>query len=119
MQKQVKIASVPESINEKINKIKFFKESFLLFVAFILSVSAAFILGLLSTEQKTAITVQKSNLKYAPDLNIDFVLASRHGKNYYYLWCKSAKRIKTENRIYFKDAKEAEKSGYKRAKSCK
>ncbi len=119
MQKQVKIASVPESINEKINKIKFLKDSFLLFLIFLLSASAAFLMGLLAKQESMEIKLIKSELNHAPDFKIDFVLASKYGKNYYYLWCQSAKRIKKENIIYFKNAREAEKAGYKRAESCK
>lgn len=49
--------------------------------------------------------------------NGNFV-ASINGKSYYPKDCPSAKRIKEENKIWFKNAEEAEAQGYKLAQNC-
>lgn len=46
-------------------------------------------------------------------------VASRGGKSYYLPTCKSAKRLSEKNKIWFDTKAEAEKFGYKPAKSCK
>ena len=45
-------------------------------------------------------------------------VASRNGKKYYPADCKSANRIKAENRIYFRTAAEAEAAGYTLTTTC-
>ncbi|HMO78577.1 MAG TPA: hypothetical protein PJ997_00095 [Candidatus Paceibacterota bacterium] len=47
------------------------------------------------------------------------ILASKRGKNYYFSHCSGAKKIKTENIIYFMDELSAQKAGYVLAKNCK
>lgn len=46
-------------------------------------------------------------------------VASKNGKLYYTASCKGANRIKEENRVWFDTVRDAEKSGYTRAPSCK
>lgn len=47
----------------------------------------------------------------------DFI-ASVNGKNYYPAGCAAGNKIKKENQIRFKSAKEAEARGYQLSKSC-
>lgn len=46
-------------------------------------------------------------------------VASLGGKVYYHSSCKGYKRIKEENRVWFKTKGDAEVSGYSLAKNCK
>ncbi len=46
------------------------------------------------------------------------IVASKNGEAYYYIWCSGAKRIKEENKVYFSSKEEAEKAGYRPAKTC-
>ncbi len=48
----------------------------------------------------------------------DFV-ASKNGTVYYPKACKSASRIKEENRLFFASALEAEGAGFRRSAQCK
>lgn len=45
-------------------------------------------------------------------------LASRSGTKYYPTGCKSANRIKEENRIWFTNKESAENAGYEPASNC-
>lgn len=45
-------------------------------------------------------------------------LASRSGTKYYPVGCKSANRIKEENRIWFSDIESAQNAGYEPASNC-
>ncbi len=45
-------------------------------------------------------------------------LASKNGKKYYPVGCKSANRIKTENRVFFESQGEAERAGYTPSTTC-
>lgn len=45
-------------------------------------------------------------------------LASRSGTKYYPAGCKSANRIKEENRIWFTNKESAESAGYEPASNC-
>jgi hypothetical protein len=60
--------------------------------------------------QKTASASIQSGGKY---------VASKNGKMYYTATCSGAKRIKSENRVWFDTASDAQKSGYQLASSCK
>jgi len=46
-------------------------------------------------------------------------VASKNGKMYYSVGCSGAKRIKTENQIWFATKEDAEKSGYTLSSTCK
>lgn len=46
-------------------------------------------------------------------------VASKHGKLYYTNGCAGAKRIKSENEVWFSTASDAEKAGYSPSTSCK
>ncbi len=46
-------------------------------------------------------------------------VASRNGKVYHLPTCPGAKRIKDENKVWFKDKHDAEVHGYKPASNCK
>jgi hypothetical protein len=52
-----------------------------------------------------------------PDTSGPYV-ASRTGEKYYLIACGSAKRIKEENRVYFKTKDAAEAKGYAPAANC-
>lgn len=56
-----------------------------------------------------------SDEKYLPDGRI---VASKKGSKYHLEDCPGAKRIKEENKIWFKDEKEAKKAGYESAANC-
>lgn len=47
------------------------------------------------------------------------VVAAKTGKSYYPPSCGSVKRIKEENKVWFKSAAEAQAAGYTASKSCK
>lgn len=44
--------------------------------------------------------------------------ASRNGPTYTYSWCSGADKIKPGNKVFFRDAEEAEKSGRTLSKLC-
>jgi len=46
-------------------------------------------------------------------------VASKNGKMYYSIDCSGAKRIKTENEVWFSTREDAEKSGYTLSSTCK
>lgn len=46
-------------------------------------------------------------------------VGSRNGRVYHLPSCSGAKRIKDENKVWFKDKKDAEERGYKPASNCK
>jgi hypothetical protein len=46
------------------------------------------------------------------------IVASKNSDKYHYSWCSGAKRIKTENQIWFNSAQEAESKGYTLAGNC-
>ncbi len=46
-------------------------------------------------------------------------VASKQGKKYFPVNCKSAKTIKEENKVYFGTAADAENAGYEATKTCK
>lgn len=46
-------------------------------------------------------------------------VASKSGTKYHLPWCSGAKRIKEENKVYFKTKEEAESAGYTPASNCK
>ncbi|MDA2923273.1 hypothetical protein MYX65_01215 [Acidobacteria bacterium AH-259-L09] len=46
-------------------------------------------------------------------------VGSKKSHKYHYLSCRSAKRIKPQNRIYFEPVKEAKGKGYVARKICK
>jgi hypothetical protein len=67
------------------------------------------------TKEVTKIT---TTLPEVPNSKKMYV-ASKNGKLYYTVSCSGAKRIADKNKVWFESASEAEKSGYKRASSCK
>jgi len=66
-----------------------------------------------------------NKIKQKPEINENKIeegeyqiVASKNGEVYHYVWCSGAKRIKEENKIYFKSKEEAEKAGLRPAKNC-
>lgn len=47
------------------------------------------------------------------------IVASKTGKKYYFVWCKSAINIKDSKRIYFDTEELAQRAGYSLANNCK
>lgn len=47
------------------------------------------------------------------------LVGSKNSDKYHYPWCPGAVRIKEENKVWFKSAKEARSAGYEPAKNCK
>ena len=106
-------------IKEKSNKIKSIKEVTLIFLVFILFGILSFGIGYLAGKDKTQIKIVQTKLEsHIPRADISFVLASRSGSKYYYIWCTGVNNISLKNRIYFKNAEEAEKAGYVLSRTC-
>lgn len=117
------------SIKDNLLKIKplFNKNTIYGFILIFVAITA-FGLGKISEkrEKRTPIilgsfeTSQISNISTITTSKdvIETVVASKNGKNYYFSSCAGAKRIKEENKIFFKSEKEAENSGYKLAQNC-
>ncbi len=124
------ITEKKEKIKQKFNLINNkalgAQSALLVLILFALSNTASFILGALSIKEyrQTAAIVslqtQKAEIADAVRMqSINTVFASRHGKKYYFAWCKAGQKIKPANKVYFKDEKEAQKHGYTLSKSCK
>jgi len=45
-------------------------------------------------------------------------VGSKSGKSYHLPWCSGAKRIKTENQVWFQSKEDAESRGYRPAGNC-
>jgi len=111
--------SVSESINDFLGKIKL-KDALILLLMFLLSLMS-FQLGVLQgaqLSQKPIILTEKELEAIQPDISIKTVFASKKGSRYYYFWCSGGRNIKKSNRIYFKNAQDAEKTGYVLSKTC-
>lgn len=99
------------------------KKSLILIAIIILTATGSFGLGRLSIVEKyraqddVEIIVPKLS-----DLKIDEskfkYLASKSGTRYYPIGCKSANRIKPENRVYFNTVDEAREEGLTLASGC-
>lgn len=104
-------------------KFSFNKESILTIIIVILACTASFGLGRLSVaEEKQAsenvqILVPKLNELKVDESKFEFV-ASKNGTKYYPMDCKSASRIKDENKVYFNSETEAIDEGYEKASGC-
>lgn len=99
------------------------KKSIFLILIIVLVASASFGLGRLSIIEKyraqDEVSIIVPKLK---DLSIDeskfqFV-ASKTGTKYYPMGCKSAERIKEENRVYFETEEEAKAAGLEATATC-
>ncbi len=66
---------------------------------------------------KVGLPAMNSSAPKKPIMSGNFV-ASINGKAYYPANCEAAKRIKEENRIWFRSKEEAEAEGYKPAQNC-
>lgn len=122
------------SINDFMNKIKVnlgIDKVDILYLFIIIGVGiCSFFLGKLSnmnnikstTNNKIAIeqveAIKNNDIENTEIKKKNFV-ASKNGKMYYSLGCSGAKRIKTENEIWFNTKEEAEKSGYSLSTTCK
>ena len=95
-----------------------------------LSVVSIFSLGYFISNllkfQKPAIVVEKieqinNDIDYTQNTKTlqGAVVASVNSDKYHYEYCSGAKRISEKNKIYFKDAAEAQKAGFKLADNCK
>jgi len=122
------------SINHFINKIKSsLKEDYFIIIMYflvVLGVSlSSFALGKFSVLNTSCANEVKTTGDNVLDLDISpqesqnneekVYVASRNGKSYYPLACSGAKRIKEENKIWFANKIEAEKSGYTLSSTCK
>jgi hypothetical protein len=99
------------------------KKSLVLVVIIILTSTASFGLGRLSIiEQVRAKDGVEIIIPKLGDLKVDEskfeYLASKSGTKYYPIGCKSANRIKPENRVYFNSVDEAEEEGLTLAAGC-
>ena len=105
------------------------KKDIILAFVFSLAIITAFSMGyftanLLKLQNKPPIVVEKtandSNYTQQNDIMQEGeVVASVNSDKYHYLYCPGAKRIKEENRIYFKSALEAQQAGFVLASNCK
>lgn len=104
-------------------KEAFDKKSIILILIILLTATASFGLGRLSIveEYKDKQAAQIIVPKLA-DLKVDTskfkYVASKSGTKYYPIGCKSALRIKEENRVYFVDVSEAESAGLTPTSTC-
>ncbi|HRH31421.1 MAG TPA: hypothetical protein PK950_02025 [Candidatus Paceibacterota bacterium] len=65
-----------------------------------------------------ALVPQPAEGKRSPEATTGAFVASKKGKKYYPVDCAGAKSLSESNRIYFKDAAEAESKGYSLSSSC-
>jgi hypothetical protein len=71
-------------------------------------------------QQQAVSSFPKENyLTNIPNKNGFTIVASKSGKKYHFIWCKSSQGIKPANRIYFKTEEDAKKRGLTLAASCK
>lgn len=99
------------------------KKTLLLSAIIILASTASFGLGRLSTieDEKAngmATVIVPELAKLSMDESKFNYLASRSGTKYYPIGCKSASRIKVENRVYFMTIDEAKEEGLSLASGC-
>jgi hypothetical protein len=99
------------------------KKSIALVAIIVLACGASFGLGRLSVaEQARAddnveIIVPKLNTLNVDESRFKF-MGSKNGTKYYPIGCKSANRIKDENKVYFNSVEEATDGGYSPAAGC-
>ncbi len=101
----------------------FDKKTILLALVIILASTASFGLGRLSVlETEKANGMASVIVPELARLELDEskfnYLASKSGTRYYPIGCKSASRIKSENRVYFMTVEEAQKEGLTLASGC-
>lgn len=94
-----------------------------LIIGFILSIFGSYGLGFLSAIDtlKIPIYVEKSQENVYQKEKIEenqYILASKSGTKFYFIWCSGSNRIKEENRVFFQSIDEAIKKGYQPAKNC-
>ncbi len=65
-----------------------------------------------------SLKITSTQKQTAPTDGKNFVASSR-GSKYYPVSCSAGKKLKMENRIYFKTSSEAEAAGYTLSASCK
>lgn len=99
------------------------KKSIALVMIIILTCTASFGLGRLSiAEQARANDEVEIIVPKLSTLGIDEsefkYLGSKNGTKYYPIGCKSANRIKDENKVYFNSIDEAVEAGYSLASGC-
>jgi len=121
--------SIRESIIKIKGKLPNLSEEFFLFILIIFVALSSFALGHLSaketaTKKISSITclVEKDNMaEYGikPILTGGEIVASRKGSKYHFPWCTGAKQMSEQNKIWFKNIKEAKKHGYTAAGNCK
>ena len=124
------------SINHFMNKIKgnISKIDRTIFISFLIILgvaSSSFMLGRLSYKEglsTSKIASDSDNREelassspddLKSDLNEKVYVASRNGKLYYPILCSGANRIKEENKVWFANDIEAQKSGYTLSSTCK
>ncbi len=106
-----------------LQKFNLDKKSILLSLIIILTASASFGLGRLSIVEKykandevAIITPKLQNLDM--DESLFKFVASKNGTKYYPIGCKSASRIKDENKVYFLTVEEAEGANLTPSSTC-
>jgi hypothetical protein len=75
-----------------------------------------------TTEEITPGAIIDQQLPESPDVDLPVeggYVASKSGTKYHLPWCSGAKRIKEENKVWFKTQAEAEDAGYTPAANCK
>lgn len=122
------------NIAQTVEKIKGRQEELLTGLGIVLALGLAFGLGCWSRLGEAPKPVRIENIptraretSYATNTtpsqvsvpNTGQYVASRNGKKYYPVDCKSANRIKSENRVYFATAALAEAAGYSLTTTCK
>ncbi|MFZ2522760.1 MAG: hypothetical protein WAW92_00025 [Minisyncoccia bacterium] len=72
-----------------------------------------------STKENISTSTKKETvIMPVPEVSSE-VIGSKSGRKYYFPWCGTVKRIKPENRVYFKSIEEARTAGFSPGGNCK
>jgi hypothetical protein len=95
----------------------------IIFIATITAVAfTAFSIGWIARGQADTSSIPKQTITL-PSATGDggganLYVSSRHSDVFHYRWCSGAKRINTENKVYYQSFKEAVSNGLKPASNC-
>ena len=109
------------NLKERIKSLE--HEIFIVSIAVLLTTLIAGVYLLFKSQrQKESIRYEQNAFTLTSGDNIsaasNLFVASKNGSKYYPSDCTTARRIKEENKIFFKSAEEATKAGFSRAASC-
>lgn len=61
----------------------------------------------------------QNNIVIEQEDRVATVVASKYGTTYHFPWCPGSFAMRKENTLYFTNPDEAERLGYRKAKTCK